>query len=105
MGHITDLELGPDGQPLIPTDEQMHSQSLAYDAHDEEDESVSLCEVLDRVLNKGVVLRGDIVITVADIELLYLGMELILCSVDLARKSGVRLPRDMAQPTMLGPRR
>lgn len=43
---------------------------------------VSLCEVLDRVLNKGVVLTGEIVISVADIELLYVGINLLISSVE-----------------------
>jgi hypothetical protein len=34
------------------------------------------------VLNKGVVITGDIVISVADIDLVYLGLKLILTSVE-----------------------
>lgn len=43
---------------------------------------VSLCEVLDRVLNKGVVLTGELIISVADIELLYVGINLLISSVE-----------------------
>lgn len=43
---------------------------------------VSLCEVLDRVLDKGAVLTGEIVISVADIELLYVGINLLISSVE-----------------------
>lgn len=43
---------------------------------------VTILELLDRVLNKGVVLTGDIVITVADIDLVYLGVKLMLSSVE-----------------------
>ena len=43
---------------------------------------VSLCELLDRVLNKGVVLTGEIVIAVADIELLYVSLSLVVSSVE-----------------------
>ena len=43
---------------------------------------VSLCELLDRVLNKGAVLTGEIVISVADIELLYIGLSLVVSSVE-----------------------
>jgi len=42
---------------------------------------VSLCELLDRVLNKGAVLTGEIVVSVADIELLYVGLSLVISSV------------------------
>ncbi len=47
---------------------------------------VSLCETLDRVLNKGAVIAGDVVISVADVELLYLGVNLVLTSVETMRK-------------------
>jgi hypothetical protein len=43
---------------------------------------VSLAEVLDRVLHKGAVVVGELTISVADIDLLYLGINLILTSVD-----------------------
>lgn len=43
-----------------------------------------LAETLDRVLHKGAVLRGDLVISVADIDLLYLDVRLFLSSVDKA---------------------
>ena len=43
---------------------------------------VSLCELLDRVLNKGAVLTGEIVIAVADIELLYVGLSVVISSVE-----------------------
>jgi hypothetical protein len=46
------------------------------------EQHVSLCEVLDRVLNKGVVVTGEVVISVADIELLYVGLQLIVTSVE-----------------------
>lgn len=45
-------------------------------------EHVSLCEVLDRILNKGAVVVGEVVISVANIDLIYLGLEVILSSVD-----------------------
>jgi hypothetical protein len=50
-----------------------------------EDERVSICEVLDRVLNKGVVVAGEVTISVADVDLLYLGLNLVLTSVEAAR--------------------
>ena len=46
---------------------------------------VSLCETLDRVLNKGAVIAGDIVISVADVDLLYLGVNLVVTSVESMR--------------------
>ena len=41
-----------------------------------------MCETLDRVLNKGAVVFGDVIISIADIDPIYLGLNLILCSVE-----------------------
>jgi hypothetical protein len=49
-------------------------------------EHISLCEILDRVLTKGVVVVGEVVISVADIDLVYLGLQLVLTSVESARE-------------------
>ena len=49
-------------------------------------EHVSLCEALDRILNKGAVIIGDVMISVADIDLVYLGLQVILASVETARR-------------------
>ena len=52
----------------------------------DEKERVSLCEALDRILNKGAVIVGDVMISVADIDLVYLGLQVILTSVETARR-------------------
>jgi hypothetical protein len=49
-------------------------------------ERVSLCETLDRVLNKGVVIGGEVVISVAEIDLIYLGLKAVLTSVETANR-------------------
>ncbi|HEY8526903.1 MAG TPA: gas vesicle protein [Acidimicrobiales bacterium] len=51
-------------------------------------EDVALVEVIDRVIDKGVVLTGDITLSVADIDLVHLGLQLFLCSEDTARALG-----------------
>lgn len=51
-------------------------------------ERISLCEALDRVLNKGVVIRGDITISVAQVDLIYLGLNLLVASTEALRRSG-----------------
>ncbi len=43
---------------------------------------LTLLEVLDRALDKGVVIAGDVTISVADVDLIYLGLRLILSSVE-----------------------
>jgi hypothetical protein len=52
-------------------------------------ESISLCEALDRVLHKGVAVRGDIVLSVAGVDLVYLGLQLLLSSTETARRAGI----------------
>lgn len=48
----------------------------------------SLCELLDRVLNTGVVAMGEIVISVAGVDLIYLNLNLLLTSVETALEQG-----------------
>ena len=49
----------------------------------------SLADVLDRVLDKGVVIAGDIAINLLDIELLTIKIRLLIASVDKAREMGI----------------
>jgi hypothetical protein len=52
---------------------------------DAADDRITLCDALDRVLTKGVVVRGELTISVADVDLVYLGFNLLLASVETAR--------------------
>lgn len=45
---------------------------------------LALSELLDRALNKGVVVWGDATISVAGIDLIYVGLKVLLASVDTA---------------------
>ncbi len=56
------------------------------DADLSDEDRVSLCEVLDRVLNKGVVVTGEVILSVAGVDLVYLGLHLVLTSVETARR-------------------
>ena len=47
-----------------------------------DDERLRLVELVDRVLDKGVVLRGDVTISVAGIDLIYLELRLLLAGVE-----------------------
>lgn len=44
-------------------------------------QQITLVELIDRVLHKGVTLTGDITLSVADVDLVYLGLRLLLTSV------------------------
>jgi gas vesicle structural protein len=45
------------------------------------EQQITLLELVDRVLNKGVVLTGDITLSVADVDLVYVGLRVLLASV------------------------
>ena len=45
------------------------------------EQQVTLLELVDRVLNKGVVLSGDITLSVAGVDLVYVGLRVLLASV------------------------
>jgi len=49
----------------------------------------SLADVLERVLDKGIVIAGDIQINLLDIELLTIKLRLLIASVDRAREMGI----------------
>lgn len=51
--------------------------------------ATNIFELLDRILDKGIVIVGDIRISVADIELLKIQIRLLICSVDKAKELGI----------------
>ena len=51
--------------------------------------SHGLVEILDRVLDKGLVIAGDIKINLANVELLTIQVRLIVCSIDKAEQIGL----------------
>ena len=51
--------------------------------------SASLADILERVLDKGVVIAGDITVQLLDIELLTLKLRLLIASADTARSMGI----------------
>ncbi|WP_432094964.1 gas vesicle protein [Streptomyces sp. bgisy100] len=51
--------------------------------------SANLADILERVLDKGVVIAGDIKINLLDIELLTIKLRLIVASVDKAKEMGI----------------
>ena len=62
-----------------------YTETMLPEASLPENQDVSLCEALDRILNKGAVLFGEVMISVADIDLVYLGLQVILASMETAR--------------------
>jgi hypothetical protein len=52
-------------------------------------EATNLADILERVLDKGIVIAGDIRIQIADIDLLNIKIRLLICSVDKALEMGI----------------
>ncbi len=51
--------------------------------------STGLVDVLDRVLDKGLVVAGDIKVSLAEVELLTIRIRLLVCSIDKAEQIGL----------------
>jgi hypothetical protein len=51
-----------------------------------EETDISLLETLDHVLNRGMVIAGEITISVANIDLIFLGLNVLLSSVETAQE-------------------
>jgi len=51
--------------------------------------ATNLADILERVLDKGIVIAGDIQIKIADVELLNIKIRLLVCSVDKAMQMGI----------------
>ena len=51
--------------------------------------SATLADVLERILDKGLVIAGDIKIKLVDIELLTIQIRLVICSVEKAKEMGL----------------
>ena len=61
---------------------------------------VTLLELLDRALDKGVVISGDIVISLADVDLIYVGLKVLVSSVEtMERLRGAPMPGAKEEPT------
>ena len=64
-----------------------------------EQNELSLLETLDHVLNRGLVIAGEITISVADIDLIFLGLNVLLSSVETANE--VVRKRESSKPKLL----
>ncbi|HZP16964.1 MAG TPA: gas vesicle protein [Terriglobales bacterium] len=63
-------------------------------AGQEGDDPLTLVDILDHVLNQGIILRGNLVISLAGVDLVYAGIDVILTSIETAM-------RHMAKSTQL----
>lgn len=65
------------------------------------EDEVALVELVDRLLDKGVVLCGDVTLSVADVDLVYVGLRVLLSSAEKAERW--RLGMDDAPSRIDGP--
>ena len=63
--------------------------------------SQGLVDILDRVLDKGLVIAGDIKVNLANVELLTIRIRLLVCSIDKAESIGMNWWR--TDPSYAGP--
>ena len=52
-------------------------------------QSTSLIDILDRILDKGLVVAGDVRVSIANVELLTIRIRLLVCSIDKAEQIGL----------------
>jgi Gas vesicle protein len=65
--------------------------------------TTNLVDILDRVLDKGLVVAGDIRISLANVELLTIRIRLLICSVDKAEQIGLNWWKYDPHPTLQAP--
>jgi hypothetical protein len=61
------------------------SGTVIFAGNDASDE-LTVLDVLDHVLNAGVVIRGNLIISLAGVDLVYVGLDVLLTSVETALK-------------------
>ncbi|PYX91578.1 MAG: hypothetical protein DMG67_09605 [Acidobacteria bacterium] len=64
----------------------MKNQNVITLAGADSESDISLLDILDHVLNAGVVIQGSMVISLAGVDLIYLGLSAVLTSVETALK-------------------
>jgi hypothetical protein len=68
------------------------ANNIVFAGTDPGDET-SLLDILDHVLNQGVIVRGNLVISLAGVDLVYVGLDVILTSIETAlRHMGIEAP-------------
>ena len=79
---MTELPQQPGGERT----DAVHRRAAPLMTHTD---ATSLADLLERVLDKGIVIAGDIQINLLEIELLTIKLRLIIASVDRAREMGI----------------
>jgi hypothetical protein len=56
----------------------------------DETQEITLLETLDHLLDRGVVIAGEATISVGDVDLLYLGLNIVLANIDAVTRTSQR---------------
>jgi hypothetical protein len=59
---------------------------------------VALVDLVDRLLSGGVVIGGDLTLSIADVDLVYVGLRALITSVATADEMGLSLPPTRGRP-------
>lgn len=73
--------------PSVPTADLLGDDLTEWDSLLVHDHEQSLVELINRVLDRGVVITGEITLSVAGVDLVYLGLNAVLTSVSTARRA------------------
>jgi len=65
------------------------------------EKEIVLIDLLDRILYKGVILTGEVTISVANVDLVYLGLKVLLTSVDKMEEMRARAVQGIMEHVML----
>ena len=90
---------GTAGRFARPGARAIYSLGMPLDLPPSSHRSTGLVDVLDRVLDKGLVIAGDIKVSLAEVELLTIRIRLLVCSLDKAQEIGLdwwRHDRDLS---------
>ena len=69
---------------------------------DEDSTDLTLLDLVDHLLNTGIIIRGNLVLSLAGVDLVYLGLDLVVTSVETALRHMTNTalpPRSDAPPT------
>ena len=60
-------------------------------------EELSLLETLDHLLDRGVVIAGEATISIGDVDLLYLGLNIVLANIDAMVRTSQKTPSKLPE--------
>ena len=62
---------------------------------------LTIVDLVDRILDKGVVITGDITVSIVGVDLLSLKINLVIASLETAKRYGIKLPWEKWEPKQL----